>query len=114
MAYVDAGGLRIAPALYDFVTAEALPGTGRMGTRHRAALGLTLQTDAVVLIVSEETGLISLAYEGKLYRGLDHDKLQEMLTNLLLRPVVRRRAGAAIRPLVRSSAAIRALGRRSP
>ncbi|HXZ99137.1 MAG TPA: diadenylate cyclase CdaA [Candidatus Binatia bacterium] len=93
--------------------AEALPGTGRMGTRHRAALGLTLQSDAVILIVSEETGLVSLANAGKLYRGLDDAKLQEMLTNLMLRPIARR-AGAAIRPLVRSGAAIRALGRRSP
>jgi len=93
--------------------AEALPGVGRMGTRHRAALGLTLQSDAVILIVSEETGLISLAYGGKLYRGLDHDKLQEMLTTLVLRPVTRR-PGAGIRPLVRSGAALRALGRRNP
>ena len=93
--------------------AEALPGVGRMGTRHRAALGLTLQSDAVILIVSEETGFISLAYAGKLYRGLDRAKLQEMLTNLVL-PAVSRRPGAAIRPLVRSGAAIRALGRRSP
>ena len=93
--------------------AEALPGVGRMGTRHRAALGLTLQSDAVILIVSEETGFISLAYSGKLYRGLDRAKLQEMLTNLVL-PPVSRRPGAAIRPLVRSGAALRALGRRSP
>jgi diadenylate cyclase len=93
--------------------AEALPGVGRMGTRHRAALGLTLQTDAVILIVSEETGLISLAYGGKLYRGLDHSTLQEMLTNLVIRPVTRR-PGAAIRPLVRSGEALRALGRRNP
>jgi diadenylate cyclase len=93
--------------------ADALPGVGRMGTRHRAALGLTLQSDAVILIVSEETGFISLAYGGKLYRGLDRAKLQEMLTNLVL-PPVSRRPGAAIRPLVRSGAALRALGRRSP
>jgi diadenylate cyclase len=63
--------------------AETLPGVGRMGTRHRAAVGLTLQSDAVVLIVSEETGLISLAHEGKIYRGLDQAKLQEMLITLL-------------------------------
>jgi diadenylate cyclase len=93
--------------------AEALPGTGRMGTRHRAALGLTLQSDAVILIVSEETGLISLANAGKLYRGLDHAKLQEMLTSLILRPT-EHRGRAAILPLVRSGAALRALGRRSP
>ncbi|HEV3123607.1 MAG TPA: diadenylate cyclase CdaA [Candidatus Dormibacteraeota bacterium] len=63
--------------------ADTLPGVGRMGTRHRAALGLTLQSDAVVLIVSEETGLISVAHEGKVYRGLDQAKLQDMLLTLL-------------------------------
>jgi diadenylate cyclase len=63
--------------------ADALPGVGRMGTRHRAALGLTLQSDALVLIVSEETGLISIAHEGKVYRGLDQAKLQDMLLTLL-------------------------------
>ncbi|HEV7678782.1 MAG TPA: diadenylate cyclase CdaA [Candidatus Dormibacteraeota bacterium] len=63
--------------------ADAIPGVGRMGTRHRAALGLTLQSDAVVLIVSEETGLISVAHQGKIYRGLDQAKLRDMLVNLL-------------------------------
>jgi diadenylate cyclase len=63
--------------------ADAIPGVGRMGTRHRAALGLTLQSDAVVLIVSEETGLISVAHQGKIYRGLDQAKLHDMLANLL-------------------------------
>jgi len=63
--------------------AEALPGVGRMGTRHRAALGLTLQSDAVILIVSEETGLISVASQGRLYRGLDSASLREMLRTLL-------------------------------
>ena len=65
--------------------AETLPGVGRMGTRHRAALGLTMQSDAVVLIVSEETGLISVAHDGKIYRGLDQAKLHEMLVELLTR-----------------------------
>ena len=63
--------------------AETLPGVGRMGTRHRAALGLTMQSDAVVLIVSEETGLISIAHDGKIYRGLDQAKLHDMLVELL-------------------------------
>jgi diadenylate cyclase len=59
--------------------AETLPGVGRMGTRHRAALGLTMESDALVLIVSEETGLISIATQGKIYRGLDQPALREML-----------------------------------
>jgi hypothetical protein len=63
--------------------ADAIPGVGRMGTRHRAALGLTLQSDALVLIVSEETGLISVAHQGKVYRGLDQAKLRDMLVTLL-------------------------------
>jgi diadenylate cyclase len=63
--------------------ADAIPGVGRMGTRHRAALGLTLQSDGVVLIVSEETGLISIASQGKIYRGLDQAKLRDMLADLL-------------------------------
>ena len=50
-----------------------------MGTRHRAALGLTMQSDALVLIVSEETGLISVATQGRIYRGLDQAALREML-----------------------------------
>jgi diadenylate cyclase len=59
--------------------AETIPGVGRMGTRHRAAVGLTLQSDAVVLIVSEETGLISVAREGRITRGLDAKSLRSTL-----------------------------------
>jgi diadenylate cyclase len=59
--------------------AETIPGVGRMGTRHRAAVGLTLQSDAVVLIVSEETGLISVARDGRITRGLDAKGLRSTL-----------------------------------
>jgi len=76
-------GTRLIAAGCVLPLADAIPGVGRMGTRHRAALGLTLQSDAVVLIVSEETGLISVAHQGKIYRGLDQGKLREMLANLL-------------------------------
>lgn len=50
-----------------------------LGTRHRAAIGLTEVTDSLVVVVSEETGVISIARGGKLYRNLDRDKLREKL-----------------------------------
>ncbi|MDQ6846091.1 MAG: diadenylate cyclase CdaA [Candidatus Dormibacteraeota bacterium] len=62
--------------------AETIPGVGRMGTRHRAAVGLTLQSDGVVLIVSEETGLISVAHEGRITRGLDAKALHTTLMTM--------------------------------
>lgn len=52
----------------------------RYGTRHRAALGLTKETDAVVVVISEETGRISLAAGGKLVSDIDANTLKEMLT----------------------------------
>ena len=53
-----------------------------LGTRHRAAIGITESTDAVSLIVSEETGIISMAREGKLTRYLDAKSLNILLTEL--------------------------------
>lgn len=55
----------------------------RMGTRHRAGLGLSMQTDAVVVILSEELGQIAVAHEGKLLRNLDPDRLRQVLSSLL-------------------------------
>lgn len=52
------------------------------GTRHRAALGVTEETDAVAVVVSEETGSISLAVGGQLHPNLDMEKLRNLLTNL--------------------------------
>ncbi len=53
-----------------------------LGTRHRAAIGITETTDAVSLIVSEETGIISMAREGRLTRHLDGRSLTILLTEL--------------------------------
>lgn len=55
-----------------------------LGTRHRAAMGVTEETDAIAVVVSEETGSISVAYRGKLRRGLDEDRLRRVLTSVLL------------------------------
>ena len=53
-----------------------------LGTRHRAAIGVSENTDATVLIVSEETGIISMAKGGKLSRHLDVKSLREILTGM--------------------------------
>ncbi len=53
-----------------------------MGTRHRAAIGLTEETDAVVIVVSEETGAVSISIAGKLTRDLNKETLSKILSNL--------------------------------
>ncbi|HEU4798163.1 MAG TPA: diadenylate cyclase CdaA [bacterium] len=53
-----------------------------LGTRHRAGLGISEQTDAVAIIVSEETGTISLARDGELVRGLSEEELKASLLEL--------------------------------
>jgi diadenylate cyclase len=64
------------------------------GTRHRAAIGLTEETDAIAIVVSEETGTISLALAGQIERGLNVDDLRARLRELMsaARPVARREA----------------------
>ena len=57
-----------------------------LGTRHRAGIGLSEVTDAVVVIASEETGQISLAYQGELERNLSEDELVSRLYELLKPP----------------------------
>jgi diadenylate cyclase len=62
-----------------------------LGTRHRAAIGLTEESDALAVVVSEETGLISLALNGQIDRGLSPDELRERMRSLV---ILRRSAGS--------------------
>ncbi len=55
-----------------------------LGTRHRAAIGVTEETDAIAIVVSEETGIISIAVGGEIMRHFDTQSLQEKLEELLL------------------------------
>ena len=77
-----------------------------LGTRHRAALGITESTDAITLIVSEETGIISTTKAGRITRHLDRTALEQILTSIyheketslwttLLEKVKRRKGGTA-------------------
>ena len=74
---------RVASAGCQFPLAESDDVDPSLGSRHRAALGLAQESDAVILVVSEETGRVSVACEGQLYLGLEMDNLREMLFALL-------------------------------
>jgi diadenylate cyclase len=76
-------GDRIAAAAC-FLPLSVNPRVSRdLGTRHRAALGLTEENDAVAIVVSEETGAVSLAIKGNLERGLSPEALRARLRSLL-------------------------------
>ena len=56
---------------------------GSMGTRHRAAVGVSEVSDALVIVVSEQTGIVSVAQDGKLLRGVDRKTLTDILMTYL-------------------------------
>ncbi len=75
-------GLRIAAAACILQLSDDSSISRELGTRHRAAIGISEATDAVVLIVSEETGIISVARGGRLTRHLDAKSLSAILMEL--------------------------------
>ena len=81
--YIANGRIRAVKCVLPVSQKSDLP--SELGMRHRAALGLVEKTDALVLIVSEETGLISIAMDGKLHRGLAPEDIQEILERELIK-----------------------------
>jgi diadenylate cyclase len=84
-------GDRIAYAACIFPLTQRQDLNKSLGTRHRAALGLSEETDAVIVVVSEETGAISYAYKGQLVRGVTLEELRAFLTSVLVTPAGRSR-----------------------
>ena len=70
-----------------------------LGTRHRAAIGLSEETDAVIIVVSEETGAISYAYKGQLTRGVTLENLRASLSAILVAPARPRNLASWLRAL---------------
>lgn len=80
-------GNRVAAAGCLFQLSENPELSKTLGTRHRAGLGLSEENDAVTVVVSEETGKISVGVDGKLRTGLSVDELRHLLTELCLESV---------------------------
>ena len=80
-------GTRIAAGGCLFPLTDQPGITRTLGTRHRAGLGLSERSDAVVIVVSEETQEVSVAYRGQLRRGLDRDELRRTLEERLMEAV---------------------------
>jgi diadenylate cyclase len=78
-------GDRISYAACIFPLSQRQDLNKSLGTRHRAAIGLSEETDAVVVVVSEETGAISYAYKGHLVRGVTAEELRSFLTSVFVR-----------------------------
>lgn len=75
--------MRIHAAACVLPTTESDMDFGSMGTRHRAAVGVTEVSDALVIVVSEQTGIVSVAQDGELLRGVDRKTLTDVLMTYL-------------------------------
>ncbi|MCM1568152.1 MAG: diadenylate cyclase CdaA [Roseburia sp.] len=82
---VIVSGNRIISATCYLPLSDNLGLSKDLGTRHRAGVGISEVTDSLTIIVSEETGKISVAYEGELNRNLDMEKLKDCMRQILLK-----------------------------
>jgi diadenylate cyclase len=92
-------GDRIAYAACIFPLTQRSDLNKSLGTRHRAALGLSEETDAPIVIVSEESGAISYAYKGQLVRGVSVEELRSFLTSVIVHAARNRGIGDWLRSL---------------
>ncbi len=99
------GRILRAACIFPLTQRQDLPKS--VGTRHRAAIGLSEESDAVVVVVSEETGSIAYAYRGQLVRGITVEELRAFLTSVLVRQVEPRSWWRRLRILVGKRAASR-------
>jgi hypothetical protein len=76
-------GDRIVAASVVLPLTDNISPSGQLGTRHRAAIGITEESDALAVVVSEETGQIAVSHNGRLIRNLDQDRLRRVLRSLL-------------------------------
>jgi diadenylate cyclase len=82
-AAVVIAGDKILAASVVLPLTDNISASSQLGTRHRAAIGVTEESDALAVVVSEETGQMSVAHSGRLIRNLDQDRLRRVLRTLM-------------------------------
>jgi diadenylate cyclase len=91
---IESNKIKTASCLFPLTQNQSLPKT--VGTRHRSALGLSEETDAVIVVVSEETGDVSLALRGELYSQLSAEELKDKLLALCSKKITREEERIAV------------------
>ncbi|HEY3854254.1 MAG TPA: diadenylate cyclase CdaA [Verrucomicrobiae bacterium] len=104
-------GDRIAYAACIFPLTQRQDLNASLGTRHRAAIGLSEETDAVVVAISEETGSISHAYKGQFVRGVTAEQLRAFLTSVLVKPGKQQKLLSLLQPVAKT---VNEIGATSP